>query len=76
MARRLWEPPVEIPRLLATLPIAPTEARAAKRAAAALRSLTWVAAGGVPYALAQPEPLAAWLVTGAALAVSLLSSRR
>lgn len=76
MARRLWDAPVEIPRLLATLPVSPGEARAAKRAASALRSITWVAAGGVPYALAQPEPLAAWLVTGAALAVSLFSVRR
>lgn len=67
MARRLVAPPVEIPRLLASLPIAPADARAAKRAAVLLRALVWVAPGGLPLALAFPT---AWAVTAAALAIA------
>ena len=48
MARRLVAPPVEIPRLLSTLPIAPADPRAAKRAAVLLRALAWSAPGGAP----------------------------
>jgi hypothetical protein len=67
MARRLIVPPVEIPRLISTLPIAPAEARASKRAAVILRALVWIAPGGVPLALAFP---AAWLIVAAALAIA------
>jgi hypothetical protein len=69
MARRLVAPPVEIPRLIATLPIAGSDARAAKRAAVLLRALIWIAPGGVPLALAFP---AAWAIAAAALAVAAL----
>jgi hypothetical protein len=69
MARRSIAPPVEIPRLIATLPIAPAEARAAKRAAVLLRALVWIAPGGVPLAIAFPS---AWLIVAAALAVAAL----
>lgn len=67
MARRLIAPPVEIPRLLATLPIAPSEARAAKRAAVLLRALVWIAPGGIPLGLAFPS---AWPIAAAALLVA------
>lgn len=69
MARRLVAPPVEIPRLIATLPIAGADARAAKRAAVLLRALVWIVPGGLPLALAFP---AAWAITGAAFAVAAL----
>jgi len=71
MARRLAGPPVEIPRLLSTLPIAPADARAAKRAAVLLRALVWIAPGGVPLALAFPT---AWAITAAALAIASLGA--
>jgi hypothetical protein len=69
MARRLVAPPVELPRLLSTLPIAPAEAAAGKRAPVLLRALTWTVLGGVPFALfTSADPVAAWLlVAGAAL---------
>jgi hypothetical protein len=69
MARRLVAPPVEIPRLIATLPIAGADARAAKRAAVLLRALVWIVPGGLPLALAFP---AAWAITGAAFAIAAL----
>jgi hypothetical protein len=71
MARRLVGPPVEIPRLLSTLPIAPADARAAKRAAVLVRAVIWVAPGGIPLALAFPS---AWIVVAAALAVASLGA--
>jgi hypothetical protein len=68
MARRLVSPPVELGRLVRALPLSPGDLRAAKRAPVLLRALTWTAAGGVPFALTSPEPLAAWiLVAGATL---------
>ncbi len=67
MARRLISPPVEIPRLVATLPIAPAQARTAKRAAVLLRALVWIAPGGVPLAVAFPS---VWAIAGAAFAVA------
>ena len=72
MARRLVQPPVELPRLLVTLPIAPSQARAGKRAAVALRAITWPALGGVPLAATSPDPLTSWLVVAAAVAVALV----
>ncbi len=71
MARRLVAPPVEIPRLIATLAIGPADARAAKRAAVVLRALVWIAPGGVPLAIAFP---AAWIVVAAALGVAALGA--
>ncbi len=71
MARRLVAPPVEIPRLLSTLPVAPSDARAAKRAAVLLRALVWIAPGGIPLALAFPS---AWIVTAVALAIASLGA--
>lgn len=67
MARRLVAPPIEIPRLLATLPVSPGDGRAAKRAAVLLRALVWVVPGGVPLALAFPT---AWAITASALAIA------
>jgi hypothetical protein len=69
MARRLVTPPVEIPRLLATLPVAPADARAAKRSAVLLRALVWIPPGAVPLALAFP---AAWAIAAAALAIAAI----
>jgi hypothetical protein len=72
MARRLLSPPVELPRLLRTLPIAPSEAGSAKRAAALLRALTWLVVGGVPFAIRSPEPLAAWVMVVLATLVAAI----
>lgn len=70
MARRLVGAPVELPRLVAALPLTVAEVRGAKRAAVLLRALTWIAVGGIPFALRSPDPLAAWLLVGAATLVA------
>jgi len=72
MARRLVAPPIELGRLVRTLPLSPGDVRAAKRAPILLRALTWTAVGGVPFAAVWPEPLAAWLlVVGATLVAAV-----
>jgi hypothetical protein len=70
IARRLVTPPVELPRLLRTLPVTPAEAASAKRAAVLLRALTWIVVGGAPFAIRSPEPLAAWLIVVLATALA------
>jgi hypothetical protein len=69
MARRLVTAPVEIPRLLPTLPIGPGEVRGAKRSAVLLRALVWIGPGGIPLAILHPL---AWVVVGSAFAVAAL----
>jgi hypothetical protein len=72
VARRLVVAPVELPRLLRTLPLHASEVFSAKRAAVLLRALTWPVLGGVPFALRSPDPLAAWLlVVGAAIVAAV-----
>lgn len=71
MARRLVVPPVEIPRLITTLPVGPAQVRAAKRAAVLLRAAVWILPGGVPLAVAFPT---AWPITAAALAIASLGA--
>ena len=44
--------------------------RAAKRAPVLLRALTWTGIGGVPFALASAEPLAAWVLVAGAFLVA------
>ncbi len=44
--------------------------RGAKRAPVVLRALTWTALGGVPFALASPDPVAAGLLVAAATLVA------
>ncbi|HKE20123.1 MAG TPA: hypothetical protein VKB80_34855 [Kofleriaceae bacterium] len=70
IARRLVAPPVELPRLLRALPVAPAEVATAKRAAVLLRAVTWTALGGAPFALRSPEPLAAWVIVVIATAIA------
>jgi hypothetical protein len=70
MARRLTGPPIELPRLTGALPLSPADVRAAKRAPVLLRALTWTGAGGVPFALASAEPLAAWVLVAGAFLVA------
>lgn len=65
MARRLGAPPVEHPRLLRTLPLAPGQAAAAKRSAALLRALLWCGVSGAALAVLSGDP-----ATGAALALA------
>ncbi len=72
VARRLVVAPVELPRLLRTLPIHASEVFSAKRAAVLLRAMTWPVVGGVPFALRSPDPVAAWLlVVGAAIVAAV-----
>jgi hypothetical protein len=71
MARRLTQAPIEIPRLIASLPIGAHRAHAAKRAQVALRAITWVVLGGAPLAFTQPEPWTAGAVVVAALAMAM-----
>jgi len=70
VARRLVVAPVEIPRLLRTLPIEASEVFSAKRAAVLLRAITWPVLGGVPLALRSPDPVAAWVLVGGAALVA------
>jgi hypothetical protein len=67
MARRALVPPIELPRLGPTLAIAPAEADRAKRAAAALRAVTWIGMAGGPLVVAQPGPLVIGWVAAAAV---------
>lgn len=67
MARRTWVTPVEILRLLRTLPIGNAEVARAKGAQVLLRVLILIALGGVPIVLRAPE------LTSAAILVALSS---
>lgn len=66
MARRLGVPPVEHPRLLRSLPLAPGAAARAKRAAALLRAVFWGAgAGAALVVFADDLPVAVGLASAA-----------
>jgi hypothetical protein len=77
IARRGLAPPIELPALGATLPIAPSDLAAAKRAAAVLRVVTWVGLAGTPLLVARPGVgLAAWIaVAGGAAIVAAAPAR-
>jgi hypothetical protein len=75
-AHRLALPPVELPRLLATLPIAPADAAAAKRLAVAERALMATIVLGAPAVWRAPAPLAPALALAALGVVTVVVGAR
>lgn len=71
MARRSVSEPTEIPRLLATLSIPPSEIVSSKRLLLWLRVLLLVVLAGIPLALRAPELLGAAILVGSAGAATL-----
>ncbi len=76
MARRSWTAPVEIPRLLRTLPFAPSQISRAKGAQALLRILFIALLGGLPLLLRAPQIASAAILVGLSSAVALALSLR
>lgn len=76
MARRSWTPPVEIPRLLRTLPIGPAQISRAKGAQVVLRMLFIGILGGIPVVLRAPEILSAVIWVGLSTLLALVVSLR
>lgn len=74
VGRRLWRPPVEIPRFLRSLAVAPGAARAAKRAAASLRVIGPALFGAAPAVARAEDPLAALAAVGGVAAASLIGA--
>jgi hypothetical protein len=74
MARRLMAPPIEHPRLLAALPIAPRAARRAKRARVLLWIGFYIALGGAAVIARSPQPAVAAIALGVIAAVSALAA--
>ena len=72
MARRLATGPVEHPRLLRALPLAPGAARRAKRAAALLRALFWCGGAGAALPVFASNIAVAGGLAGAALAIAAI----
>ncbi len=77
MARRTALPPVEHPRLMATLPVAPSAVAAAKHRALWLRVVMTVVIGGVPVAARAADPLPmAIAVAAVAIGTIVIGTRR
>jgi hypothetical protein len=76
MARRSWVPPIEIPRLLRSLPIGPRQVARSKGAPVLLRLLLLVLLGGLPLIWRAPDVLSAAILVGLGGLVSLVFSLR
>ena len=76
MARRSWVAPIEIPRLLRSLPLAKSQIARAKGAAAFLRIALIALLGGVPLFLRAPQLTSAAIFVGLSSALALAFSLR
>lgn len=73
MAGRATRPPVEIPRLLGSLPVGTGQAVRGKRAQVLLRAVMWILVGGVPLAIANTEDaVLGWSLVGGAFVVAVV----
>jgi hypothetical protein len=75
LAARLRRPPIELPRLSTTLPIAPAAAARAKLAWLLGWWAIFVAAPGLFAALRQPDPAPGLALVAAGTAIALAASR-
>lgn len=72
MTRRQNAPPIEHPRLLRTLPLAPSAAAAAKRRLAVLRALLWCGLAGAALPIFASAPVAFAAIAAAAVAIAAI----